>query len=94
MRDHILNVLTKVNTQPIDISVNEIITKLISRFEGLLDDNKKLALANNEIIPLGRNTRVVFVVRNASTALMSPANVSRLGWVNFDTSPASKSWFW
>jgi len=60
----------------------------------LLDDNKKLVLASNEIIPLGRNMSVVFVVGNASTAMMSPASVSRLGWVNFDTSPASKSWFW
>jgi hypothetical protein len=48
MRDHILNVLTKVHTQPIDISVNEIITKLISRLEGLLDDNKKLVEVNNK----------------------------------------------
>lgn len=60
----------------------------------LLDDNKKLCLASNEIVPLGRNTSVVFVTGNASTALMSPANVSRLGWVNFDMSPASKGWFW
>lgn len=60
----------------------------------LLDDNKKLVLASNEIVPLGRNVSVVFVVGNASTAVMSPANVSRLAWVNFDTSPASKGWFW
>merc|ERR1711988_129676 len=60
----------------------------------LLDDNKKLCLASNEIVPLGRNTSVVFLTGNASTALMSPANVSRLVWVNFDMSPASKGWFW
>lgn len=60
----------------------------------LLDDNRTLVLASNEIVPLGRDVAVVFVVSNDSTALMSPANVSRLGWVNFDTSPVSKSWFW
>lgn len=58
----------------------------------LLDDNKKLTLENHEIIPLRPNINIVFIVNGAAS--MSPANVSRLGWTNFNTSAASTSWLW
>jgi len=59
----------------------------------VLDDNKRLCLESGEVIALRERTNVVFVVNSSDTAVMSPANVSRLGWVNFDTS-APRGWFW
>ena len=45
----------------------------------LLDDNKKLALANGELLPIGTNTRICFVWETCK--VVSPATVSRLGFV-------------
>lgn len=42
LRDHLLNVLTAVSEQPIHISVNQLIEKMIQRITEVLSENKKV----------------------------------------------------
>merc|ERR1712054_95358 len=67
---------------------------LMEPANSLLDDNKQLILESGEVIMLTPDVRVVYVVNAASVAVMSPANISRLGIVNMETPPVSSSWFW
>jgi hypothetical protein len=46
-------------------------------FSSIMDDSKKLSLANNETIHLKPNMRVIFEVPNLR--MVTPATVSRLG---------------
>jgi len=67
---------------------------LMEPANSLLDDNKRLYLENGESVMLKPNVRVVYVLNRESLGVMSPANVSRLGMINFETAPASGGWFW
>jgi len=67
---------------------------LMERLNTVLDDNKELRLESGEMIKVPENLTILFVVDESSTAVMSPANISRLGWVNFDMSAPSSSWWW
>merc|ERR1711975_171393 len=67
---------------------------LMEPLNSLLDDNKRLCLENGESFTLRPNVHLVFVLNAGSVAVMSPAAVSRLGMVNFDTSPTTSGWFW
>merc|ERR1711988_44011 len=67
---------------------------LMEPANSLLDDNKKLVLESGEVIALAKNMNVIYVLNAASVAVLSPATVSRLGWVNLETAPVSRSWFW
>lgn len=55
------------------------IQNFIELFNTLLDDNKKLCIANGEMIDLLPNTKIVFEIPNADHC--TPAFVSRLGCV-------------
>jgi len=54
----------------------------VENLNSLLDDNKCLCLANNEIISMNSNLRIFFEVHDLAVA--SPATVSRCGIINFD----------
>jgi len=63
----------------------------LEKLNSVLDDNKKLYLENGEVISLKEKMNIVLVLDEASAAGMSPASVSRLGWVNFNSE--SRGWF-
>ena len=56
--------------------------KFMDRLNSLTDDNKKLELEDETVIPLPSNTHILFLLKDAWP--LSPATVSRLGkiWIN------------
>ena len=52
---------------------------IVEPLNTVLDDNKFLCLASNEILRLAPNTRVVFIMPTGVVSFASPAFVSRLG---------------
>ncbi|CBY14833.1 unnamed protein product [Oikopleura dioica] len=52
----------------------------VENLNQVLDDNKKLPLANGEVIPATENMRFIFNVQDVACA--SPATVSRCGFIN------------
>jgi len=55
---------------------------MMEQLNMLFDDNKKLCLANNELLALGKNTRVCIAGGNCDH--WSPASVSRVGVVSIE----------
>ena len=56
--------------------------ELVENFNTLMDDNKRLCLANGEIIKLTPDVRIIF--EPITLANETPAFVSRLGQVTMD----------
>lgn len=65
-----------------DPSDRNIVAIMAENLNQVMDDNKKLVLASNEVIKMSDNMRICFCTNEART--WSPANVSRVGVVRVD----------
>ena len=59
----------------------QFMAELFEQFNQVLDDNKCLMQENGERVFLQKNVRVIYFLTPKQVETMSPASVSRLGWV-------------